>query len=198
MHGPSPPQSQALKSRRHYGLAGRSPSTARRGRCEPAPLLLRSTKRRTSRKMASDQQDRGGSLDAGLSLCLPFRHPCMRLIRLTLVLCVEFFVPCAKAQQPADVIVTAAKLQQRVNSVLALMSYSVVTDLVSSSLVDFQRADRHSRARPRRKRPGYCQSPCRAKLRAPNSISSTGAVSTPRPRRLVDAGLQALSARERN
>ena len=86
--------------------------------------------------MASDQQVRGSEAGHPMPAFLPFsfKYPRTRLIRLTLVLCVEFFGPCAEAQQPADFIVTSAKLQQRVNSVLALMSYSVVPDLVSSSL----------------------------------------------------------------
>lgn len=57
----------------------------------------------------------------------------MRFIALTLVLGAAVFASCVAAQ-PADLVLTEAKLQQRVNGVLALMSYSVVPDLVSSSL----------------------------------------------------------------
>lgn len=57
----------------------------------------------------------------------------MRSIALAFVLGAAVFASCVAAQ-PADLVLTEAKLQQRVNGVLALMSYSVVPDLASSSL----------------------------------------------------------------
>jgi hypothetical protein len=62
------------------------------------------------------------------------RYPSMKLGVLGIALGIATAAPGAKAQSPSDFILTDAKLQQRANSVLALMSYSVVPDLASSSL----------------------------------------------------------------
>jgi hypothetical protein len=50
------------------------------------------------------------------------------------VLAADLIASCAKAQELPNFVATEAKLQQHVNGVLALMSYSVVPDLASSSL----------------------------------------------------------------